>query len=391
MYMHRLTLVSSLDALNTPEAFGFLQNQARPFTIPLPAALDPSGKPVPPALGSSPETTATTTTTTASAETLHAWHVLPQRSYFLHRQTLVQEPSGLAPNTTFIPRSLHILRHEPCATVVIHLHGASGTIASGLRPHAYRALAATDSARVHVLALDYRGFGLSSGTPSEGGLVADAVALVQWTIREANVPSEQIIIHAQSLGTAVAVAVVEYFAAQEPAVELGGLVLSGGMYDVASLMSEYRFNGVLRLLAPLDLAPFVVKWMGSKLRSKWTSGDRLQRAVAKLKKCHIEILHAQNDWVVSPVHADKLFQAAILGTKQSSNLSGEADDIESIDLGAAGKAWAWTDGSRVIRKQILTVGEHDTIMALPVTTDAIMRAMHQTDVSQWCTTKLASL
>ncbi len=46
----------------------------------------------------------------------------------------------------------------------------AGHVAQGIRPASYHAL--TDTSNYHVLAIDYRGFGHSSGSPTEAGLAS---------------------------------------------------------------------------------------------------------------------------------------------------------------------------------------------------------------------------
>jgi fermentation-respiration switch protein FrsA (DUF1100 family) len=95
------------------------------------------------------------------------------------------------------------------------LHGwycrAASPIASLLFCHGNRGNITTDAALVrhlvdaglNVLAFDYRGFGLSPGTPSPRGLVADALSAAREhdAIRPPNLPS---LVYGFSLGGAVA-------------------------------------------------------------------------------------------------------------------------------------------------------------------------------------------
>ena len=80
----------------------------------------------------------------------------------------------------------------------LHLHGNGGNIT-------HRGLTARNitTAGSSVLLLDYRGYGKSEGSPSEKGLYADAEAAYDWIAAQGYAP-EQIIIHGESLGTAVA-------------------------------------------------------------------------------------------------------------------------------------------------------------------------------------------
>jgi abhydrolase domain-containing protein 12 len=72
-------------------------------------------------------------------------------------------------------------------------------------------LSSVDSNHTFVLAFDYRGFGKTKGSPSEEGVLHDAIAVVRWALEAAQVPSRHIVFVAQSLGTAIASAVASHF------------------------------------------------------------------------------------------------------------------------------------------------------------------------------------
>lgn len=83
--------------------------------------------------------------------------------------------------------------------VTLYLHGNAGNLTH--RVPAYREIAAAGSA---VLALDYRGYGKSGGRPTERGLYADAETAYNYLLQN-GYPPDQIVLHGESLGTAVAV------------------------------------------------------------------------------------------------------------------------------------------------------------------------------------------
>jgi uncharacterized protein len=58
--------------------------------------------------------------------------------------------------------------------------------------------------RVSVLALDYRGFGKSEGSPSEAGVIADGRAARKWLADKAVVRESDIVLWGESLGCGVA-------------------------------------------------------------------------------------------------------------------------------------------------------------------------------------------
>jgi uncharacterized protein len=86
---------------------------------------------------------------------------------------------------------------SPLATLFLHGNGDNIT---HYTPHVQEIVAAGSS----VLILDYRGYGKSSGRPSEQGLYRDSEAGFIYLLGK-GYRAEQIIIHGQSLGSAVAI------------------------------------------------------------------------------------------------------------------------------------------------------------------------------------------
>jgi len=80
----------------------------------------------------------------------------------------------------------------------LFLHGNAGNITDRAR-HIQEIAAAGSS----ILMLDYRGYGKSSGRPSEQGLYRDSEAGLNYLLGK-GYRTEQIIVHGESLGTAVA-------------------------------------------------------------------------------------------------------------------------------------------------------------------------------------------
>jgi fermentation-respiration switch protein FrsA (DUF1100 family) len=83
---------------------------------------------------------------------------------------------------------------------LLFLHGNAGN-ASHRLPNA----ALLAGLGVDVLLLDYRGYGVSEGTPSEAGVYADARAGLAWLVEERGFPTERIVLFGRSIGGAVAV------------------------------------------------------------------------------------------------------------------------------------------------------------------------------------------
>jgi fermentation-respiration switch protein FrsA (DUF1100 family) len=124
---------------------------------------------------------------------------------------------------------------------VVYFHGNGGNLSlwspvfTGLRRQGFS-----------VLGVDYRGYGLSTGKPSEQGLYRDADATLEHFHASLRQPGVPVIYWGRSLGTAVAA----YGASRRPP---DGLILESGFPDaravlrgipllwVLSFFSSYRF------------------------------------------------------------------------------------------------------------------------------------------------------
>lgn len=100
-----------------------------------------------------------------------------------------------------------------------------------------------------VFAFDYRGFGDSSGTPTEEGLYEDAAAAYAYLSRTQRVPPSRIILAGRSLGSAVAV-------------ELATRVDSAG----------------LLLFSPIDSVPSVAQRLYPWAPVRWLARHRFDSA-----------------------------------------------------------------------------------------------------------------
>ncbi|KAF9013358.1 hypothetical protein BDQ17DRAFT_596341 [Cyathus striatus] len=94
----------------------------------------------------------------------------------VHPLRFVLPISSLAPANV----SEHITFALKRYPTILFFHGNAATRAFSVRVQHYKAF----SSRLHanVLAIDYRGFGESTGIPSEKGLVTDARAAWDWLI-----------------------------------------------------------------------------------------------------------------------------------------------------------------------------------------------------------------
>jgi abhydrolase domain-containing protein 12 len=349
VYLHAIQMTWFKD-LNTPEVFGFIHNQVSPLRITAPDGID-----------------------------LYAWHILPVGLYQKHEHELLAESSGLVPDFT-TRLAFKLLREDPEARLVIHFHGAGGTVGSGYRCPNYRALSAGAPDKLHVLTFDYRGFGLSPGTPSEKGLVADAIAVVDWALHVAKVPSSRIVIYSQSLGTAVNMAVAEHYALQSDPVIFTGHILTAPFVDVPTLVSTYSIAGTIPILGPVARVPLLFNFLQKFIRDQWSTKDRIANYVraneANNRAYRITLLHAEDDYDIPWTHTPTLFWHAANASGSSEMSRLEFDEIKSktrTDHKMAGTVVEWKTKNGVIREEILKYGLHDVIMGNPIVSLAVMR------------------
>ena len=192
-------------------------------------------------------------------ETLGAWFTFADPYYTTHRGSLfVTTTSSADPSSpTPIDVDAHIrtaLRTHP---TVHFLHGNCATRVLRQRVQHYQAFAVR--LRVNVLAPDYRGFGDSTGVPSEVGLTTDVLAAWDW-LRAHGASPEDVLVVGNSLGTGAAVQFAS--ALQEMEQERGtepqsprGVVLLAPFSSIEALLDNYYIMGPL--LAPLRIFPFL--------------------------------------------------------------------------------------------------------------------------------------
>ena len=355
VYLHKIQMTWFKD-LDVPENFGFLRGQTTPFSI-----------------------------RSSTGGTLYAWHILPVELYRQHELALIAEPSGFT-SDIILRFAFKLLRDDPDARLIIHMHGAGGTVGSGYRVPNYRALSAGQPTKIHVLTFDYRGFGRSRGTPSESGLCLDAISVIDWATKVAGISPSRILIFSQSLGTAVALAISEHFASQSPPEVFAGAILVAPFVDVATLVATYRIAGSIPILSPLARIPLLFNYLSTFIQDKWLSKDRIARYIraneANGEKYQLTLIHAEDDYDIPWHHTQVIFWHAVNTTVPRGITYDDLDEVKNkskSDMGAAGSIMEWRTKNGVIREEILKTGLHDVVMGNPVITMAVMRMFEAAD------------
>ncbi len=183
----------------------------------------------------------------------------------------------------------------------LYFHGASGNIGTAGYNEAW---ARFRDLGLGVLAVDYRGYGGSTGEPSEAGFYRDADAAYAYLTNDLGVPPPRIIIYGYSLGSAVAIDL----ATRVPA---AGLVVEGALLSVP--------------IRGAELYPYLpVAWLA---RNRFASVDKIGRV--QMPKLFI---HARGDADVPIAHGRRLFDLAA-APKTLQEVAGSHQDAFRVDPG----------------------------------------------------------
>lgn len=126
-----------------------------------------------------------------------------------------------------------------------------------------------------VASVDYPGYGLSSGRPTENGCYRNVHRLYDWLIKERGFEPKNIIVHGFSIGSGSATELAT-------TCEVGGLILEAPFLSAPRVMTRVR-------ILPIDPFP---------------NARRIRDGL----KCPLLILHGTDDHVVPYWHGEELYR-----------------------------------------------------------------------------------
>ena len=183
--------------------------------------------------------------------------------------------------------------------VVIYFHGNAEIVAS--RAERHRQLTADG---IGLVALSYRGYMGSTGSPTEDGLLRDAEAAYRFTT--SRFPSSPVVLWGHSLGSGVAVALA-------------------GRHPITKLILEAPFSSTVDVAAAMF--PFVpVQWL---MHDQFRSDQRIDAVRAPLL-----IMHGARDWVIPIRLGERLFTLAHEPKRFVRFPDGGHDDLDRYGAGA---------------------------------------------------------
>jgi uncharacterized protein len=208
--------------------------------------------------------------------------------FYVFQEKFIFQPKKLAKDYSFQlnqPFTEHFIKTEdgetlnailfksptPSKGFILYFHGNAGN----LQRWGQYAIDFTQLG-YDVLMIDYRGYGKSTGTPSEKDFYQDAQTVLNWS--KENIPFTQLIIYGRSLGSAV-----------------------------ASHLASENTPALLILETPFDEIKSVVYSPIRPIVSLLPSRNHFPNNIFLQKvKCKKVIFHGTNDWVVPFSSAMKL-------------------------------------------------------------------------------------
>jgi fermentation-respiration switch protein FrsA (DUF1100 family) len=198
-----------------------------------------------------------------------------------HRWMMTPASLGLEAEDVFLTPEpgvrLHawFFRHPKALATLLFCHGNAGNAS-----HRLQNVACLLQTGFQVLLFDYRGYGHSSGRPSESGLYRDAATVWEHLVARADTVSAPQVIFGRSLGGAVAVDLATR-------VEADALIVENTFTSVQALA---------RLTFPLPLPALPVRY------------DLLSK-IGRLR-VPLLVIHSERDELVPPTEGRVLFKAA---------------------------------------------------------------------------------
>jgi fermentation-respiration switch protein FrsA (DUF1100 family) len=163
------------------------------------------------------------------------------------------------------------------APVILFCHGNAGNIS-----HRLDYVQLLTRMGLNVFIFDYRGYGRSSGKPSEKGLYIDALCAYDHLVNEEKIKPENIVLLGRSLGAAAAIEVAT-------GVDVRSLIVESGFLSVRHMA---RCMGIFSLISPF-------------LPASYNNIEKIKTIpVPKL------VIHGDNDEIIPFSMGKRLFEAA---------------------------------------------------------------------------------
>lgn len=165
-------------------------------------------------------------------------------------------------------------------TTVLFCHGNAGNIG-----HRLDTLDLFHDLGLNCLIFDYRGYGQSTGNPSEDGTILDALTCRQWLLDNKGIAPDRIIFFGRSLGGAVAAVAASRIPNAPP----------------AALVIESSFTSVP------DLGAHMYPWLPVRLFARFSYDA--EKALQSIT-CPVVVIHSPDDEMIPFEMGRRLYESA---------------------------------------------------------------------------------
>jgi hypothetical protein len=161
--------------------------------------------------------------------------------------------------------------------VALFCHGNGGNIS-----YCLESVQILNRLRLSVFLFDYRGYGTSSGEPTEQGTYLDAEAAWRWLVEQKGIPPDQIILFGRSLGGSVAAWLAQH---REPR----ALIVESAFTSIPDIGADAYPLFPVRLLC----------------RYSYSCIDYVRHV-----KVPVLVVHSRDDEIIPFSHGERLYEAA---------------------------------------------------------------------------------
>jgi len=208
----------------------------------------------------------------------------PERAGLRYETVTLRAADGVELFTWFLPA-----RGTPQATVLF-LHGNAENISTHFMNVAWM-----PAEGFNVLALEYRGYGSSGGTPSLAGVQLDIDAALETLVERPDIDRRRIVVFGQSLGGALA---IHYAAKGKQRGALRAVIADSAFADYRGIVKE-------------KLAGFFLTWPFQWLPALTVDNDYSPLAsVRAVSPLPLLLIHGEGDAIVPAHHSKRLYEAA---------------------------------------------------------------------------------
>lgn len=194
----------------------------------------------------------------------------PERMGLVYEDVELQTADGKVLHGWWLP-------HAQARGTLLFQHGNAGNIS-----HRLDSLMIFHDLGLNVFIYDYRGYGQSTGRPSEQGVYVDAETAWAWLVEDQGIDAGEIILFGRSMGAAIA-------AELGRRVNAGGLILESSFTSVPDIGAEVYWWLPVRLLA----------------RIRFPTVEYVAESNAP-----VLIVHSPDDEIIPFAHAERIFEAA---------------------------------------------------------------------------------